>query len=77
MNWAVDKSLISETKAVAVENTQFRSFEFLPRVIKRVFAKKDVPSKSMSLAEIKDLDSVAWLVDSFGNVKTTILPQEV
>lgn len=66
-----------------VLNTQFRSFEFAPRVAKWLLSKKNVLSDPYSLENIPDMGRKIWWVDSFGeasyggNCKTTISPEEV
>jgi len=61
-------------------STQFRSFEFLPRVAKAVMMDgRSLPGNQVSLADHcgeNSLDVVAF-VDCFGNLKTTILPEDL
>ncbi len=61
-------------------STQFRSFEFLPRVALWLLEGKKVPSEVMDVQkweEIFDAPSAIWWVDNFGNCKTTMLPEEI
>ena len=63
-----------------IKKTQFRSFEFAPRVAKWVYKGTEwttTPTNDMDISEIPDLPGCVWWVDSFGNVKTTILPQDI
>jgi len=64
-------------KAEYIKKTQFRSFEFLPRVAKWQWEDIDMPTTSMPISEIPDLDQVIYLIDNFGNAKTTILPEDI
>lgn len=61
-------------------NTQFRSLEFLPRVAKAVLLEgKTLPSTPVLLSDHcgnDDLGMVAF-IDCFGNLKTTLLPEDV
>ena len=60
--------------------TQFRSFEFLPRLARAVVLQGVALSgHPMSLADycVEDACSVVACVDCFGNLKTTLLPEEV
>ena len=57
--------------------TQFRSFEYMPFLAKWLHDKEDVPHKDMSIDEISDAPKTVWWVDNFGNVKTTLLPEEI
>ena len=77
MDFAVTHDLISHDDAQYVIDTQFRSFEFLPRVAKRVFDGLDVPYTVMSIDEIADAPAAVFFADVFGNLKTTVLPEEI
>ncbi len=57
--------------------TQFRSYEYMPFLAKWLMAGEDVPHEVMSLDEIPDAGKAVWYVDSFGNAKTTMLPEEI
>lgn len=66
--------------AVAAEHipeTQFRSFDFTPRIAAFLWHKHTAPSTTYSAAEITDFPPAIWHIDSFGNAKTTILPTEL
>lgn len=66
---------LSAAEQERVIRTQFRSFEFLPRVAHAVWRGKDIPATKWS--EAPPLPARVWWVDCFGNCKTTLLPQEV
>lgn len=55
--------------------SQFRSFDFLPRIAGFVLAGNNVPTSS--LADIPNAPSAVWWTDNFGNTKTTILSDEL
>lgn len=60
-----------------VINTQFRSFEYLPRLAKWIHEGIKVPCEEMPLQDIPDAPHAVWWVDNFGNCKTTMLPEEI
>lgn len=64
---------IAEAKRIA--NSQFRSFEYVPRLAHWVHTKKKIPSTPLVLST-KTLDQV-WWVDNFGNCKTTVTEAEL
>lgn len=57
--------------------TQFRSYDFLPRVASTLLRHEVVPSQSLPIANIPDAPLAVWWVDNFGNCKTTLLPREL
>ncbi len=57
--------------------SQFRSFDYLPRLAKIAWDKHDVPAEKMSFSEIVDAPIGVWWIDSFGNCKTTLLAKDV
>ncbi len=67
----------AKEKADYIKNTQFRSFEFLPRVAKWKWDDLNIPSTKMSISEIPGLENQIFWIDNFGNAKTTILPGDI
>jgi len=57
--------------------SQFRSFDYLPRLARLVWDNKTVVSESMSFSEVPDAVPEVWWIDSFGNCKTTLLADDV
>lgn len=57
--------------------SQFRSFDYLPRLARIVWDKKDVPSEKLMFADIPDAELDVWRIDSFGNCKTTLLAEDI
>jgi len=57
--------------------SQFRSFDYLPRLARIVWDKRDVPVETLPFAEIPDAGPGVWWIDSFGNCKTTLLPADI
>lgn len=67
---------ISKKLAERIINTQFRSFEFLPRVANWVLKGYDVPCVEEDI-EDKITDESVWWVDNFGNCKTTLIKKDI
>lgn len=63
-------------KAERMRTTQFRSYEFLPRVAQWIMRGESVVSVEQ-LLNAPDAPKAIWWIDSFGNAKTTLLPEEV
>lgn len=73
-----DSGIISQQEAVDLPNTQFRSYNFIPRVA-QYFSQIDnqLPGQDYDLAQVDDVPAAVWWVDNFGNVKTTLWPEDV
>ncbi|MBI3442429.1 MAG: SAM-dependent chlorinase/fluorinase [Candidatus Sungbacteria bacterium] len=63
-------------KAERMVTTQFRSYEFLPRVAHWIIGGEPVASVEQPL-ESPALPKAIWWIDSFGNAKTTLLSSDV
>lgn len=57
--------------------TQFRSLNYLPRLAKILWDHHDVPSEVLPIAQVADMPSLVWWVDSFGNVKTSLTAHDI
>ena len=68
----IDKQL-----ATQIATTQFRSYDYMPRLAKWVQDGFVVPHTMYSLDNVPDIPQAVWLIDNFGNAKTTILPEEI
>lgn len=77
MDFAKQEKLLDSFDADYVINTQFRSFEFLPRVAKWVLDGIDVPADDLLVKDILECPNAVFFVDNFGNLKTTVLPEEI
>jgi hypothetical protein len=60
-----------------VVKSQFRSYEYLPFLAAWVKAGEQIPSEKLDMNDVPDVPQAVWFVDSFGNCKTTLLPDEV
>jgi hypothetical protein len=76
-NWAVHKNLIDREWATRMQETQFRSYEFLPWIASIILAGQiDFPHEQLSTENIPAINSHVWWTDRFGNIKTILLPEE-
>lgn len=57
--------------------SQFRSFDYLPRLARIVWDKKEVPSEKLMFTDIPNAALDVWRIDSFGNCKTTLLANDI
>ena len=58
-------------------NTQFRSYEFLPRIAKWYLDKEIIPFTLHPLSDFLPSPLAVWYVDNFGNCKTTAWQQDL
>ena len=75
------KGMITDEEKRRIEETQFRSFEFSPRIASYLLRYGEISSaEKRKIQEIPDAPQAVWQVDKFakyGNCKTTILPEDV
>ena len=76
LNYAVEKKLINKSLFFRISKSQFRSFDFVPRVAKWLIDGNKIPSKKISLEKIPSMPSCIWHIDTFGNAKLTIHSKE-
>jgi len=74
---AVEWGELTSEEAVRINNTQFRSLEFLPLVAYWLWKGKEVPSTTQTLDELPSASGQAWFIDNFGNVKTTLTENDI
>ncbi len=67
---------LDKTTQERIINTQFRSFDYLPRLAKCCMDKMDLPVTEIFDAMPHMPTAVCW-VDCFGNLKTNMLPKEI
>jgi len=77
MDYFVSQSICSPKVNEHVKYTQFRSFDFTPRVGAYLIEGGSVPSETYDFDNVADLPAIVWFVDNFGNCKTSVLPDEV
>ena len=73
----VDRGVISSETYDHLVDTQFRSFDFTPRVAAFVREHGELVHERHSLENISDAPRVIWWIDNFGNCKTTLTEQDV
>lgn len=61
----------------SITKTQFRSYDFLPRVAAFMVQGKKLRSTKLSIKNIPDAPPAIWWIDNFGNCKTTLLSKDV
>jgi hypothetical protein len=69
--------LLSKEQADYIPTSQFRSFDFTPRLAYWLHLGMAVPFTKTPLDIIEDINPCVWYVDAFGNCKTTILPTDI
>lgn len=73
----VAEQVISSAEAQYIVSTQFRSYEFLPRVAAYLLTHATIESEARLIEAFADASAAVWWVDNFGNCKTTLLQREV
>lgn len=73
----VQNNQLDQTTASSIVDTQFRSFEFVPRLATWLSRQLPIPAKEYSNAKITAPPASIWWVDNFGNCKTTLLPADI
>jgi hypothetical protein len=73
----VDEGLLSDEEAEGIAHTQFRSLEFVPRVASYLLHFGDLPGARLAIDDVADAPRAVWLVDNFGNCKTTLTLEDV
>ena len=76
LNQLVLKKIIPPNLKNHITNTQFRSYDLLPRIAPYLLKNKNIISKQISIDNFPDAPPVVWWIDNFGNCKTTILKKE-
>jgi len=74
---SIDEKELSKEEKSRIINTQFRSFNFLPRVAYWLSNNIEIPYEKYDLLNIDDIGQKVWFVDNFGNIKTTYLFEEL
>jgi hypothetical protein len=73
---AVEWGELTPEEAERINNTQFRSLEFLPLAAYWLSQGREVPAETLEL-ERHDVAGKVWAIDNFGNVKTTWTADEL
>ncbi len=73
----VREEIISPEVGEHIINTQFRSYDFVPRIAAYLLKSEKVTSEPLKIEDIADAPPAVWWVDNFGNCKTTLLKREI
>ena len=60
-----------------IVDSQFRSYEFVPRVAKWLMNGIELPHENYPIDNIVDAPQAVWWIDNFGNTVTTIMPEDI
>lgn len=66
---------LDEERQERIIHTQFRSFDYLPRLAAAVMNGEKLPYEEYS--EVPEMPLATCWIDTFGNIKTNILPEEI
>lgn len=77
LKYVEKEGLIDKSLKNYIANSQFRSFDFVPRVAKWLSNGVVLPFSDSPLTNHLTPPSAIWLIDSFGNAKTTILVNDL
>ncbi len=77
MQEMVSRGTLADTTAQWITSTQFRSFDFLPRATAWLIDGTSLPTTELAPTEIPDVGARVWIIDNFGNCKTTMLQHEL
>ncbi|HSX23946.1 MAG TPA: SAM hydroxide adenosyltransferase [Candidatus Saccharimonadales bacterium] len=69
--------VIKKYIAKAIDNSQFRSLHFLPLAASELARGRSLPNEKLPVPVLSEPAPAAWYVDSFGNVKTTLLKSDL
>lgn len=72
-----DAGFITEDEAKRVPSSQFRSFDFTPRVGCFMMLGNHLPSTEYDQENIPLLPQAIWNIDNFGNCKTTLTEEDI
>lgn len=73
----IKKKLISSEVGKHIISTQFRSYDFLPRIAAYLLKNRDIQSEKFIIEDVADVPNVIWWIDNFGNCKTTLFKYEI
>lgn len=73
----VEIGVFPEEHKDRIINTQFRSYEYQPRLAKWLHDGIEIPAERLDFSEISDLEPMIMLTDNFGNCVTSVLPEEI
>lgn len=72
----ISKELLDPGLKDHISLSQFRSYDFLPRIGAFLSEHKEIESKKVMIQEFNDAPPAVWFIDNFGNCKTTLISGE-
>ncbi len=73
----VEKKIVAPELEEHIVKSQFRGFDFLPRIAVCLVDAKFEIGEPVPLTAFPDAPSAVWYVDNFGNCKTTLIAEDV
>jgi len=73
----VASGILPKESKDSIMKTQFRSYEFLPRIAAFLVQGKKLQGTQFNIKDIPDMPPTIWWIDNFGNCKTTLLSEEI
>ncbi|HVF69578.1 MAG TPA: SAM hydroxide adenosyltransferase [Xanthomonadales bacterium] len=73
----IEKGKLDPELRHRIINSQFRSYDYMPRLAKWLIEGVDIPHEEYPFDQVEDVPFAVWWVDNFGNCKTTYLPEEI
>ncbi len=70
------KGYIPSDLIPVLPNSQFRSYDFLPRVGNFIYNENSVTSQLITAGDVRSCPDAIWMKDCFGNCKTTLLQRQ-
>lgn len=77
IDFVVGKNILSKEVGQQIINTQFRSYDFIPRAARWIQDGLPIPAEKLVLNEIADIPQTIWWIDNFGNCKTSLFADEI
>lgn len=77
LDHVIAQGFLSDNMRTMITDTQFRSYEFLPRVARWFLDGVDIPFEKHALADFQTAPLAIWFVDNFGNCKTCCWAEDI
>lgn len=75
--FAKDQQLIAIDRADYIVKSQFRSFDFIPRLVRWLIDGVNIPHTYLQLTAYKKTPPCIWCIDAFGNCKLTLTNRDL
>lgn len=77
LDYMIEAGKLNQTLRDKIINSQFRSYDYMPRLAKWLVDGVEIPHEEYSFSDVEDVPFAVWWIDNFGNCKTTYLPEEI